>query len=331
MNNWLSYLAVLLGAFIGAGFASGREVFIYFAQYGSAGYVGITFASACFGAFVFVILFFLKENPTKTYHEIAKGTILEKIVPTFSFLCFCTMVTGMGAFIKQQFQVNSWYGSALGASLCLGLLLKPYHRLKSISMILVPGIILELLIMKHLMPLMVFEKLPNEGITKYDELVCSAISYVGYNMLILAPLLMNYKKGKMHLSEVVGISLGFAISIFSLMWLVLGILLKNSEMVDKLELPLLEIAHQMSLPFDMFYGFVVILAMLTTALSCGVNFLSFSGKMQYENRAKLLCASAFLLSKVGFSVFIQYGYYIFGALGIFQMGMIFVRIRKVKK
>ena len=113
------------------------------------------------------------------------------------------------------------------------------------------------------------------------------------------------------------------------MWLILDILLNYGKIIEKWELPLLEIARQISLPFGVFYGLVMMFAILTTALSCGINFLSFSGKMQYKNKVKFLCISAFLLSKVGFSVFIQYGYYILGVLGIFQMGMLFVRIRKV--
>ncbi len=109
MKDIFKCLMIIIGALIGAGFASGKEIASFFNYYLNNGKYGIIIASLLYGVLVFFILTINCKNKTKSYQEIVKnsGIILlgEKI---FLFICFCIMIAAVGSFVKEVYSISLW-------------------------------------------------------------------------------------------------------------------------------------------------------------------------------------------------------------------------------
>ena len=153
--------------------------------------------------------------------------------------------------------------------------------------------------------------------------------YVGFNLLIIVPLLLNHDCFKLGNREIVILSVSFAGIIFFLMFCVFYVNYRFYPAVINVELPNLMIASHMSYLFGVFYSVVILCAIFTTAFSCGLNFLLSRKEKNYEWNAMLLCGSAFLFSRLGFSRLLNIFFPCFGILGIVQVIIIIIGNRKV--
>ena len=196
MKEFFSCLAVIIGTIIGAGFASGREILIFFNVYENNGLFGIFISSLLFGVIVTLIMLIIKRRDVVKYSElINENKFLALILQAFSFICFCIMISGVGAFFKEQLNINFWYGTAFAASICYTMFLNKFKGIEIISCILVPLIIIGIVFI---------------GISDYKEIsintmemndfsnytgnyFISAILYATYNSLILVPILLNFR------------------------------------------------------------------------------------------------------------------------------------------
>ena len=67
MKKILKSVFVIIGTVIGAGFASGQEIYIFFYQYGLNGILGIIFSSFLIGIVIYKVLNICKKNQVKNY------------------------------------------------------------------------------------------------------------------------------------------------------------------------------------------------------------------------------------------------------------------------
>lgn len=72
------------------------------------------------------------------------------------------------------------------------------------------------------------------------------------------------------------------------------------------------------------YGIIILISIFTTALSLGISFLKnvSINKKSYNVIAILICVSAVIFSKIGFSNLVNMMYPILGCLGLLQMILI---------
>lgn len=72
------------------------------------------------------------------------------------------------------------------------------------------------------------------------------------------------------------------------------------------------------------YGIIILISIFTTAISLGMSFLRnvSINKRSYDVLAVLICASAVIFSKIGFSNLVNVMYPILGCLGLLQMILI---------
>lgn len=73
--------------------------------------------------------------------------------------------------------------------------------------------------------------------------------------------------------------------------------------------------------YDMCIGFIILGSIFTTAISLGTSFLQNTTKTKksYTQVALIMCITAVLISKVGFSNLVSSLYPIFGYLGLLQI------------
>ena len=69
MKNILKITFVLIGALIGAGFASGKEIYIFFFSYGIKGIMGLIISACLIGIIIYYSLNIIVKNNIKTYKE----------------------------------------------------------------------------------------------------------------------------------------------------------------------------------------------------------------------------------------------------------------------
>lgn len=125
--NILKVVFVIIGTLIGAGFASGQEVYTFFFSFGFNGIFGIIISSITIGVIIYKTFYIVKKNDTTNYKEFLNCLIKSNklkdianiIVNVFILTSFYIMIAGFGAYLNQEFGLNTIFGSAILALLCL--------------------------------------------------------------------------------------------------------------------------------------------------------------------------------------------------------------------
>lgn len=94
--------------------------------------------------------------------------------------------------------------------------------------------------------------------------------------------------------------------------------------IKKLEMPAVYAISNIWPRIKGIYGMIILISIFTTAISLGISFLKnvSINKRSYNVMAVLICASAVIFSKIGFSNLVNMMYPILGCLGLLQMILI---------
>ena len=215
MKDIAKVVFVIIGTFIGAGFASGQEIYIFFFKYGINGLVGITISSLILGIIISKTLKIIKENNIQNYKEFLDIIINKKynlkikqqknkkltqfiniIVNTFILVTFFIMIAGFGTYFMQQFGLNQLIGSSILALITYVILNTNVKGVVKASEIIVPILIISVIIIG----LMNLNNLPLLQIKNYlipnnsPEFVLEAMLYASYNSILLIPVLITLNK-----------------------------------------------------------------------------------------------------------------------------------------
>ena len=140
------------------------------------------------------------------------------------------------------------------------------------------------------------------------------ILYASYNSLILVPILINLKKYNFENKKVIWIGIFTSFILGVLMLVIYNVNnMFYPDIVSK-ELPNMYIASLFSNNFKIAYGFVMLMAIFTTAFSSGFNFLEMRKKENYERNALIISLLALVCSRIGFSNLINFCFPLFGYL-----------------
>ena len=98
----LKVICTLIGTFIGAGFASGKEIYLFFFKYQVYGILGIIVSAIFIGYIIYKVLNISKRNDICNYNEFLNYLIKNKlikiilinIIDIFLLISFCIMVSG---------------------------------------------------------------------------------------------------------------------------------------------------------------------------------------------------------------------------------------------
>lgn len=132
MKNSLKVVLVIIGTLIGAGFASGKEVYIFFNQYGSLGVLGVVLSGIFISIVIYKVLKITKENEVQNYNNLITGIskskniskLLKNIISAFLLISFFVMVSGFASYFYEQLGINSVVMSIIMAILCFIHLIK---------------------------------------------------------------------------------------------------------------------------------------------------------------------------------------------------------------
>ena len=206
MKNILNVVFVIIGTLIGAGFASGQEINLFFFSNGEKGIYGIIISSLLMGIIIFNTLKILDKYDIKNYKELLEiligkckegyiKTIINLIVNIFILISFFIMIAGFGAYFEQEFGIKGIIGSTILAILSYITFMNNVKGLIKVNQILVPTLIFFLVIIGiiNIKDINILEI--NQHLIKSNNFgwLLDAILYSGYNSILLIPVIITLK------------------------------------------------------------------------------------------------------------------------------------------
>ncbi len=336
MSNILESLKVsfvIIGTIIGAGFASGQEIYTFFNVYGLKGLLGIFISCMLIGIVIYKTLKISMQLKQEEYEDFLKSIIPEKlrdnkiliftinnIINIFLLISFFIMVSGFASYFFQEFQASKIYGGIIIAVLSLIAFFKDINGIVKINTYLIPILILLVILLGA--------KQINYGKLCFNNFqesnvrwILSSILYASYNSITLIPMLVSMKKmikSKKQINQIVTIVTIVMTVLSVIIYFLIQVFIKDLEGI---EIPIVYIAGLLGNIYKYLYGFVILVAIFTTAISAGYSFLvnCTKSKKQYTYWAIIMCITSILVSKLSFSGLINLLYPIFGYLGIIQI------------
>lgn len=332
MRNIFKVVFVIIGTMIGAGFASGQEMYLFFFSYGIEGLIGILISSLIIGVVISKTFQVVNRYGIDTYKDFLKVLIKRKgkiapvinfIINSFILITFFIMIAGFGAYFEQELGINSLIGSSILAILTFVIFMTSVKGVVKANELLVPLLIgfLAVIGITNLKEIP-FGALGNYMIrVKENSFVLSAILYSSYNSILLIPVLLtlkNYLKDKKQILSIATIS---TIIIILLSIIVFLLLVRVDVDITNLEMPAVYVVSHSFKILRYIYGFIILGSIFTTTISLGTSFLQniTRNKKSYTQIAVIMCITSVLVSKIGFSNLVNLLYPIFGYLGLVQI------------
>lgn len=331
MIEVISITLVIIGALIGAGFASGQEIFSFFYIYGKNGIYGILIMSILIGIFIYKSLKIIYQKQVYNYNDFLnlfiKNTKIRNvilwIVNVLLLVSFYIMVAGFGAYFEQEIGINRIIGSIVLNLLCVIVFFSNIKGVLKASNLIVPFLIFFIFFIgiKNIVQIRTidFYQMKNNWIL-------SMIIYNSYNFILLMPVLISLKNQITKEKNIKKVSILVTIIILILSINIFFLLLNaNIKEIENQEMPIVYIISNYFNKYKKIYAFIVLASIFTTAISVGIGFLQNISKNSnsYPQFVLFMCITSLLMSNIGFSKLLNFIYPVFGYIGILQIVIIF--------
>lgn len=350
-NNFLSVFkiaCIFIGTVVGAGLASGKEIYQFFSIYGIKSFIGLIL---CFIVYVYIgskIYNIACEKNLSSYNLVINeicpkfvGGILNLFTSLYYLFSSSIIFAASGAIIKQFFSIHRFYGILLMIIVTLLILKFSMNGLFFINALSVPIMISLIFIMFLLFevfydPLNVQNSFVNieREFSIHNNIILSSFLYGGFNILsavgILAPLsIENSKKNYRN-----GILLGsFFLILISI--IINYLILRNMPYIASYDIPLLYIGKIFGRGFQILILVLIWIEMLSTETSSLYSLSkSISNKFScsFSKSLIIILMVSLPISILGFSKLISVIYPIFGFLSfIFMFYVVKYNFLKNKK
>ncbi len=335
MKQILSISFVYIGLIIGAGFASGREIFEYFNLSSQTNAGGAALAALWFGLISYIIMSLAQALRADTFDSFIEkisgkpSPLVKLFMYTFMFCGFFVMLSASGTLFQDTMGAPFGIGVFILALFCFAVFAFDLRGIVTINTILVPLMLIGITVLCITSLLIGVPAFSALEIIK-NNIFVSGLCYVSYNTItagaVLVPLSAKQTHKILIRSAISGASV-LGLLIF-LVWLALNLFYND---IFSAEMPLLELAAFHGNIYKYLYAIVLFMALCTTAISHGFGILS---KFQFKRTsdriiaAAILCLIAMPFAKFGFSTLIAKLYSAFGYLGLIWTGMVIYRFLK---
>lgn len=329
---------VIIGTIIGAGFASGQEIYTFFNKYGVNGFIGIFISVILIGYIIYKTFKIIIENNINNYQEFIKcimpdklretkilGLTINNIINIFLLISFNIMVAGFATYFMQELNISKIYGAVIIALLTFITLSNNIDGVIKTNTYLIPIIII-LIVFLGANKVELFEIIYGAN-SNSAYWILSSILYASYNSITLIPILISLKD-KVKRNRDSNLVTIFVTVIMLILSIVIFLLMNTFiEEIKGVEIPIVYIANTLGAGFKYIYGIVILMAIFTTAISASYGFLSNTTKNRknYMICAGLICLLSIIIGQMGFSNLINLLYPIFGYLGIIQIIFLLIR------
>ncbi|TWT04329.1 hypothetical protein FQV26_15430 [Planococcus sp. CPCC 101016] len=340
--------SAFVGIIVGAGFASGQEILQYFTSFGYMGTVAAILATALF-AYLGMSLTRLGSRMKTTSHKEAIfgisgriiGTIVDYIIILTLFGVGVVMIAGAGSIFSQQFNLPAPLGSTVMVVLVVLTIMMNVQKVIAIIGSITPFLIIAVigLAVYSLVTMdssfAALNSIANEQTSALPNWFISAINYVSFNIAVGAS--MAIVMGGTEKDEKVAARGGFigGLILGGLIILSHLAIFSKVDIVGSAEMPLLQIADDISPVLGVFMSFVLFGMIYNTAVSMLFSFSArfvVMGTKKFRIFVIIVGIIAYILSFVGFTELVRLFYPIVGYLGLFLVAALIVAdIRKPHK
>lgn len=333
MREIISITLVIIGALVGAGFASGQEIFSFFCLYGLYGVFGIILMCILMYILIYKTLKIIYLNKIDNYNEFLKlflkenkaNKIINIIINILLLFSFFIMVAGFGAYFEQELGINRLFGSFLFSFLCAIVFFLDIKGILKISNIVVPLLIIFIIFIgiKNILNIQDIKLIRTK-----NNWIMSSILYTSYNLILLIPVLISLRK---QISKELNIKYiaFFSSIIINILAVLIFVLMAEWNLIDleKQEMPAIYIVRNKFFEFRNMYAFIILASIFTTAISVGIGFLQniSKNKKSYTQYVIIMCITSLFITKIGFSKVMNFIYPVFGYFGIMQIVLILIR------
>ena len=320
MQNIVKVIFVIVGTIIGAGFASGREIYIFFNAYNEKGLYGLILSTVLTGMTIYKVLSLIKENDIKDYNNLLLtinkskkiNKIIKIIINIFLVLSYYIMVAGFSGLLEQEYGIPTIISSIIFTLICYFTLKGNIQRIINANFFLIPILIIIIVIIFFINVNLTEINLFNQNIiqdVKYNWVI-SSILYSSYNSILLIPILIGLSKNVKDKKSNMMIS-----TICSIVTLLLGVfiylmLLQSNNNLAIIELPLVYVIKNFA------YGVLE----------------NYNNNIKkYNSMLLIMSILAIPIANIGFANLVNILYPIFGFLGFIQIINILIKHRKSKE
>lgn len=325
--------ATYVGTVVGAGFATGQEVFRFFSHYGAVGTWGLALATAGFAYFGMLTLRLGAATGARSHVEVIRaalgpriGALVDSVVTFFLFAGLAVMLAGSGAVFYEHWHLSRLLGTVVMAVLTVGTVLLGLRGVVASISAVAPVLLVSVLAISLGT---VLQAGPGRVAWYRPDLAAApvwplaALLYVSYNLIlataVLAPL--GAQAGEGAVLRRGGFWGGVALGVGALaihLALVAG--LPESA---AFEVPMLHLARRFPAWVQMGYSLVLWAEVFTTAVSSLYGLVARLTRPEVKQHRLWvvgLTAMAWLTSQMGFSTMVAVIYPLVGYAGLLLLG-----------
>lgn len=341
IRNALKISSLYIAATIGAGFASGKELFLFFTKYQDLSKYALGLSGVLFILVGFIILDYIRIHRPENMNDLFSGLvgknfsiILSILISFFLVGVLSIMLSGMANILKEIAGISYDTSGILVTLLCFVILIFGIRAIVTLSQLVTPLLIIGIIVLS-----IVLLKTDSIATTYTNSIITynwgiSAVIYIAYNILITvivlidAGYLLTSRKITI-LSSIIG-----GIGLFSTSYLINLVLLKYYSLIIYEELPMLSLSKLYNQGVFFIWSIILFLSMLTTAVSSAIGCINIMvTKIKLPRVLILFIFLSFTLrlTYIGFSQLITIVYPFFGYLGIILILLLSFRYACNKK
>lgn len=337
MEKVLTISTLILGSVIGAGFASGQEIKIFFTNFGTLGFIGLIIAIIIIVLAINLGLKLILKNNTNNYDNFLVNIFqnnkilsysMKNIITIFLFASFLIMGIGFASCLEQQFGIPRYVGGTIIAILCYITFIGNINRILKINKYIMPVLVALILMVGIDVFLNQEWKIQNVYDKGVSNFIFSSFIYASYNIIPLFPILVtlgNEIKTNKQINVITVISFILicipAIAIY---------IVTCCTGIGSSEILLVEATNNWGIFGKIIFSLVILSAIYTSAICSGYGFTQNISKTEkgYKATIIVICLMAIVVSSFSFATTVQVIYPIFGLLGLIQ---IFFLIKVARK
>lgn len=332
MKERVKIAFAFIGIIVGAGFASGQEILLYFTSFGYMGMVGIVVSSGLF-AFLGMTLMKVGSLLKTTSHKEAIyaiggrwiGLLIDIVIIVTLFGVGVVMVAGAGSIVEQQFQLSPFIGSFIMMILIFISLKTQVDKVITIIGSITPFLLL-IVIMTSVYSVMTMELSFSalNNIAMQQESILSnwfiaAVNYVSFNIAVGAgmSLVMGGRQKDTKIAMQGGILGGLGIGV--LMLFAHLAIFSRVDTVAPADMPMLYLVNEMTPILGIVMSIVLFGMIFSTAISMFYAFIARFFPMEEQKPLVpiiVTCLTGFIASFVGFKDLMSHLYPIIGFGGL---------------
>lgn len=332
-----------VGTIMGAGFASGREIWQFFGVFGTMGRIGVLLA-----ALLFVVLGMMSAYIARTLGTNDMGKVVvpggnPRIIALVGYFmagllytAIISMTAAGGALLHQLFGLPDYVGGILITVLVILTVLGEFERVSKVFRFIMPVLFVTVVAVSLMVMILPLEESDISQRIEPSPMAphwfLAALLYISFNMLgmiaVVANASVNSRSSKTAVTGAAsgGILLGI---------LALGLL--SAVQVDMpytqaLDMPMLGYAGRLSPVLTVVYGLILFFAIYSAATS---NFYSFTTKIKEGPHKKkwivFTAAAGFFMGLIGFKNVVAFIFPSLGFLGFLIIGMLVINFCRVWK